>query len=147
LAKEKSQSFIFRNDTIKFQTAFVRWSEKGEFDWDYAIFCNTGIYPSYLLNGGFPPQNTVHQIKVDGVPICIVLKRNSKEDLYGTIAKNNNDLELALSHYKKALEQDSINETALLNSGQIYLYKAQEEDSLYLERADSALVLLNRMLK
>ncbi|MBO7277454.1 MAG: hypothetical protein J6U84_05780 [Bacteroidales bacterium] len=139
--------YYFRNDTTKFQTAFVRWNEKGEFDWDYAIFCNTGIYPSYLLNGGFPPQNTVHQIKVDGVPICIVLKRNSKEDLYGTIAKNNNDLELALSHYKKALEQDSLNETALLNSGQIYLYKAQEEDSLYLERADSALVLLNRMLK
>ena len=139
--------YYFRNDTTKFQTAFVRWNEKGEFDWDYAIFCNTGISPSYLVGGGFPPKNTVHQIKVDGVPICIVLKRESKEDLYGTIDKNNSDLDNALNHYQKALEQDSLNETALLNSGQIYLYKAQEEDTLFVERADSALVLLNRLLK
>ena len=139
--------YYFRNDTTKFKTEFVRWNEKGEFDWDYAIFCNTGIYPSHLLKGTFPPKNTVYSVDVDGLPICIVLKREDKNDLYGTNAKNNGNLDVALQHYNLALQQDSLNETALLNSGQIYLYKAQEEDTLYLERADSSLTLLNRLLR
>ncbi len=139
--------YYFRNDTTKFQTAFVRWNEKGEFDWDYAIFCNTGIYPTHLLAGGFPPKNTVHKITVDGAPICIILKREDKNDLYGTNAKNKDELDLALYHYEKALENDSLNETALLNMSQIYLYKAQSEENLFEERADSSLALLNRMLK
>lgn len=139
--------YYFRNDTTKFQTTFVRWNEKGEFDWDYAIFCNTGIYPSHIVTQAFPPKNTVHQIKVDDVPICIVLKREDKNDLYGTIAKNNNDLDKALFHYQKALEKDSLNETALLNSGQIYLFKAHSEENLFMERADSAMVFIDKMLR
>lgn len=139
--------YYFRNDTTKFKTEFVRWNEKGEFDWDYAIFCNTGIYPTHLLRGGFPPKNTIHRIEVDGLPICIILKRDDKNDLYGTNAKNKGNLDEALYHYQLALSKDSLNETALLNTGQIYLYKAQEEDTLYYERADSALTMLNRLLK
>ena len=139
--------YYFRNDTTKFKTEFVRWNEKGEFDWDYAIFCNTGIYPSHLLKGTFPPKNTVYSVEVDNLPICIVLKREDKNDLYGTIARNNEKLDTALYHYEIALRKDSLNETALLNSSQIYLFKAQEEDTLYLERADSSLTFLNRILK
>jgi tetratricopeptide (TPR) repeat protein len=139
--------YYFRNDTTKFKTEFVRWNERGEFDWDYAIFCNTGIYPSHLLKGTFPPKNTVHSIEIDNYPICIVLKREDKNDLYGTWERDKGNLNKALSHYKISLAKDSLNETALLNSSQVYLYKAQEEDTLYLERADSSLVLINRLLK
>jgi tetratricopeptide (TPR) repeat protein len=139
--------YYFRNDTTKFKTEFVRWNERGEFDWDYAIFCNTGIYPSHLLKGTFPPKNTVHSIEIDNYPICIVLKREDKNDLYGTWERDKGNLDKALSHYKISLAKDSLNETALLNSSQVYLYKAQEEDTLYLERADSSLVLINRLLK
>ena len=139
--------YYFRNDTTRFKTDFVRWNERGEFDWDYAIFCNTGIYPSHLLKGTFPPKNTVHTIEIDGYPICIVLKREDKNDLLGTEAKNKGNLDEALYHFNLALKQDSLNETALLNSAQIYLYKAQEEDTLFIERADSSLTLLNRLLR
>jgi hypothetical protein len=139
--------YYFRNDTTRFKTDFVRWNERGEFDWDYAIFCNTGIYPSHLLKGTFPPKNTVHTIEIDGYPICIVLKREDKNDLLGTVAKNKGNLDEALYHFNLALKQDGRNETALLNSAQLYLYKAQEEDTLFIERADSSLTLLNRLLR
>lgn len=138
--------YYFRKDTNRFKTAFTRWNEKGETDWDYAIFCNTGIESECLRNNYFPPKNTVHRIEVDGKPICVVLKREDKNDFYATNAMKANDYAKAKELYCKALKADSLNETAIINLSQIYLTEAQT-DSSSMNKLDSCLTLLDRMLK
>lgn len=130
--------YYFRNDTAKFKTAFIRYNERGESDWDYAIICNTGIPPEELKNGAFPPKNTVYQVKVDGKPICIVIKRQDKSDLEGVELKNKGLLDQAVPFLQKAIQKDPQNESALINLSEIYLRK---------NNADSVIMLTNKVLK
>jgi hypothetical protein len=130
--------YYFRNDTAKFKTAFIRYNERGESDWDYAIICNTGIAPEELRNGAFPPKNTVYQVKVDGKPICIVLKRQDKSDFEGVELKNKGLIDQAVPFLQRAIQKDPQNETALINLSEIYLRK---------NNADSVIMLTSNVLK
>lgn len=121
----------FRNDTNDFKVVFARWYQKGDVDWDYAIFTVTGMSPEYLNSNAFPPKNTVHTINVDGKPICLVLKRSSKDDYEASLLKKDNKFDSAIVLYNKALDIDPINETALLNMSEIYLIKGMPDSSIY----------------
>jgi hypothetical protein len=130
-----SVNYFFRNDTARFQPTFIRWYEKENSDWDYAIFTVTGINPEYLRSPKFPPKNTVKTIEVDGKPICIILKRNDKSDCQAFKYKNEGRLDSAFILYKQALQKDPENLGALLNIGELYVR---------INRPDSALMFLNR---
>lgn len=134
----KPINYYFRHDTNKFQTSFIRYYERGESDWDYAIVCNTGVSPEQIQNGTFPPKNTVFEIKVDGKPICIVLKREDKSDLMGFELKSNGKLDEAVPFFQTAIQKDPKNETALINLSEIYLRK---------NISDSVEILTNQILK
>ncbi|MDR2120909.1 MAG: hypothetical protein LBP64_08585 [Tannerella sp.] len=73
-----SVEYFLRKDTARFRTAFVRWRERSTTDWDYAIFPLVGMTPQIIKSAHFPPSNTVHTIKVDDKPICLILKRSDK---------------------------------------------------------------------
>jgi tetratricopeptide (TPR) repeat protein len=115
-----SVNYFFRKDTANFQVAFSRWYERGNTDWDYAIFTITGMLPEELKNANFPPNNTVYQVKVDNQPVCIVLKRETKDDLIGSQLKNNREFIPAIAHFKKALEIDPTNTVAYTNLIETY---------------------------
>ena len=129
-----SVNYFFRNDTARFQPIFIRWYEKENSDWDYAIFTVTGMAPTYLCSSNFPPKNTVKTIDVDGVPICIILKREDKSDFQAAKLKNNNQLDSAILLYHQALALDPDNLGALLGIGECYVRT---------NKPDSALVYLN----
>ncbi|GHT40094.1 hypothetical protein AGMMS49965_07850 [Bacteroidia bacterium] len=115
-----SVNYFFRNDTARFSVDFVRWNERGFSDWDYAIFPVTGIEPSLLRSkAAFPPKNAACQIKVDGVPIGLVLKREDRSTYYGHIAFQQRNLDEAWTQFKKAFEYDAYDEQALYNLIQI----------------------------
>lgn len=130
--------YYFRHDTARFELVFTRYYERGNDDWDYAIFVNTGINPIRLQNGTWPPANTIHTINVDGKPICAILKRNDKNDMLAYQASQKNDIPSAIEFYKRAIGADGKNETALLNLSEIYLRTNQP---------DSASIYLNQLLK
>lgn len=110
-----------RHDTARFQTMFTRIYQKGNDDWDYAIFTITGMNPEWLKNPKmFPPANTVYTVKVDNIPICIVLKRTDKSDFYGYQAMQQGKMDTAIVLLRKALEVDSYNEQAIENLAEIY---------------------------
>lgn len=134
----KPIDYYFRHDTAKFKTAFIRYNEKGDVDWDYAIVCNTGIAPEQLRSGVFPPNNTVYKVEVDGKPICVVLKRKDKSDVKAYELKNKGQLDEAIPLYLKAIEKDYQNETALINISEIYLRK---------NLPDSVIFFTDKMLK
>lgn len=130
-----SVQYFFRNDTTAFQPMFVRWYEKENSDWDYAIFTVTGMYPEYLKSKSFPPKNTVKTIDVDGVPICIILKREDKNDYLAFKQKEANNLDSAIMLYHKALEYDGDNLGALFGLGELYVRTGKPDSALiYLKR-------------
>ncbi|GHT40265.1 hypothetical protein AGMMS49965_08280 [Bacteroidia bacterium] len=117
-----SVNSFFRNDTARFSVGFVRWNERGFSDWDYAIFPVTGISPSLLQSKeAFPPKNTAYQIKVDGVPIGIVLKREDRSTYYGHIALQQGNFAEAKAQLIKALDYDAYDEQALDDLAELYI--------------------------
>ena len=118
--------YFFRNDTARFATSFCRWYEKGNNDWDYAIFTITGMAPEQITSkGAFPPPDCIHTIDVDGKPICIILKRQSKVDLIGNQYKSKNQVDSAIICFKQALALNPYNEAALNNIIECYLNTGQ----------------------
>lgn len=131
-----SVAYFFRNDTAKFQPLFCRWYEKGNNDWDYAIFTITGMAPEQITNAGaFPPPDCVHTINVDGKPICIILKRQSKDDFIGNQYKSKNQADSAILCFQKALQINPYNEAALNNIIESYLIKGQLDSAkIYIDQ-------------
>ncbi len=115
-----SVNYFFRKDTADYQVVFSRWYERGNSDWDYAIFTVTGIMPEQIKSTHFPPSNTVHTINVDGKPICIILKRTDKSDFEGFKLKEAKKTAEAVPYFKKALKVDPYNEAALMNLIECY---------------------------
>lgn len=131
-----SVAYFFRNDTAKFQPLFCRWYEKGNNDWDYAIFTVTGMAPEQITNAGaFPPPDCVHTINVDGKPICIILKRQSKDDFIGNQYKSKNQADSAILCFQKALQINPYNEAALNNIIECYFMKGQLDSAkMYIDQ-------------
>ncbi len=115
-----SVGYYFRNDTNRFQVGFARWYERGNSDWDYAIFVITGISPELQKSKYFPPKNTVHTITVDGKAICLILKRADKSDRLGNQLKEKQEYDSALVYLNKAVALEPANEAALFNIAEIY---------------------------
>lgn len=133
-----SLNYYFRNDTTNFVTGFVRWYEKGNVDWDYAIFTVTGMAPEQLKNSAiFPPPNTVYTIKVDGKPIAFVLKRMDKSDFIGYTLEEEKKYDSAVVFLKKAIQLDPTNEAAHVNLIECYFN---------LQKMDSAKIFIDKLL-
>lgn len=121
-----SVGYFFRNDTARFAPLFCRWYEKGNNDWDYAIFTITGMAPEQIKHAGaFPPPDCIKTIDVDGKPICLILKRQSKVDMLGNQYKSKNQTDSAIICFKEALAINPYNEAALNNIIECYLMKGQ----------------------
>ncbi|MDR0825405.1 MAG: phospholipid carrier-dependent glycosyltransferase [Prevotella sp.] len=132
-----SVNYFLRHDTARFQPTFIRWYERGNNDWDYAIFVITGMAPEQIKSEQFPPKNTIHTIEVDGKPICVILKRDDKSDLKGFQYKQKNSRDTAEYELVKALTHDPYNDAALMNLIELYLQTGH---------SDSAKILIDRGL-
>lgn len=117
----ESTRYFLRNDSARFATRFVRWGQRYEYDWDYLVFPITGISGEYLLGHSFPPKDCVHTVDVDGVPIALVLKRLTKDDLLGMQLLKAGNVDSAAVLFRRALEADPDNVTALSNLANIDL--------------------------
>jgi tetratricopeptide (TPR) repeat protein len=72
--------YYLRHSSDRAAQVYTRYYDRGEKDWDYAVyFCNY-IHPYQLKNGLWPPAGTIKTIDVDGVPVCAVIKRETKAD-------------------------------------------------------------------
>ena len=130
-----SVGYYFRHDTNRFSVGFARWYERGNTDWDYAIFVITGIAPELQKSPYFPPKNTVHTITVDGKPICLILKRSDKSDMIGFQYKEKQQYDSALVYLEKAISIEPANEASLINIAEIYFNIQQPERAkIYIDK-------------
>lgn len=131
----QSVKYFLRDDTVKFQPLFVRWYERGNSDWDYAVFPITGIAPEQIKSEFFPPKNTVHTIQLDGKPIAIVLKRTDKSDYLGDKFKKEQQWDSAFYYLNRAVKLDPANESALINLIELHMMKNQTDSAkLYMDQ-------------
>lgn len=133
----ESTRYFLRNDSTRFATRFVRWAQRYEYEWDYLVFPITGISGDYLLSPNFPPKDCVHTVDVDGKPIALVLKRQTKDDYNAVQLMRAGNVDSAVVLFENVLQQMPDNETALSNMANIYLQQGQ---------ADKAIDYCNRLL-
>ena len=126
-----SVQWLFRNHP-EIETSYFRYEERSMSDWDYAIVVNRYISPYQLKHDIWPPKNAIHIIYADKVPVCAVIERKSKDDLYGYNALNEARYKDAIKFFEKELKVDANDEmifynfaAALYNDGQY-----QKADSL-----------------
>lgn len=74
--------WYFRNDkTVQF--VYFPYQNRSMYNWNYAIVANSYISSSQLKNKMWPPANTIRTIFADGIPVCAVIERVTKDDFYG----------------------------------------------------------------
>ena len=131
-------SYYFRDMKDSDAITYVRYYDRGEYDWDYAIIANSYINPYQLRKNLFPPKNTIHTVNADDVPICAIIERKNKDDYIGTRELNEKKYDLAIATLKEAVAYDPANEVATLNLAKAYLETM---------KLDSSLLLINECLK
>ncbi|AMS25778.1 hypothetical protein AEM51_00910 [Bacteroidetes bacterium UKL13-3] len=124
------------NPDIQFQ--WVREYEEGKPFWDYAIYTSRTYSKNELLNAGFPPKGTVYEVKADGVPICVVVKRDEYFMPLGYKAIEANQADSAIYYFTKASEWNPMDEEAFRMKG-MALFVAQ--------KFDSAIIALNESIR
>lgn len=130
-------SYYLRNQE-KAKVTYVRYYDRGNSNWDYAIIANSYINPYQQKHGFWPPENTIHTIDVDGVPVCAILKREQKFDYLGYQKLRQKNYFGAIADYKQAIQKEKINEAAYLNLTTAYMY---------VRRYDLARQTINQLLE
>jgi len=97
------KSYLQDHPNLRFE--YFQYQFRSDKNWDYAIIGNSYIQPGQLTNGNFPPEGTIHVVKVDHVPVCAVVKRRTKASYLALKAYENKNYALAEDNFKKALIQ------------------------------------------
>ena len=104
---------------------YTRYYDRGEYNWDYAVyFCNY-IDPYQLTHGLWPPSGTIKTIDVDGVPVCAVVERKSKADMEAIEMVKNRDYTHGIPALEEVNRRDTANEIVKLRLAEAYLQTGQ----------------------
>jgi tetratricopeptide (TPR) repeat protein len=129
VATNASVNYYFRHHTDKVATQYTRYYDRGAYDWDYAVyFCNY-IDPYQLKNNIWPPYKTIHTIEVDHVPICAVVKRESKKDLEGLQLLDQRNFVSAIPVLEEVIQKEPHNEIVMLRLAEAYIQMNQFDDA------------------
>ena len=132
-APAEIMKYYYRNaDWISYP--YTRYYDRGSYDWDYAIFYCNYIDPYQIRKNIWPPKNTIHEVKVDNVTVCAIVKRENRDD-YNGITLMQEGLQLrdivkvqtGLSMLENAIKYDPHNEIAYLSLARGYIAIQQFE--------------------
>ncbi|MCU0461485.1 MAG: tetratricopeptide repeat protein [Bacteroidales bacterium] len=97
------------------KTGYLRYEERSMHDWDYAIVANRYIQPAKLKNKIWPPQNAIHILYADDIPVGAVLQRTTKADYLGFKALQDGKNDEAIKYFEEALKVDAHDEMIFYN--------------------------------
>ncbi len=120
--------YYFRHLKNKVKIIYIRYYERGNKDWDFAIVANSYINPYQLKHHIWPPSNTIKTITVDNMPVCAILKRKDRNDLEGYRLITNGKIAESIEYFKKALQYDPKYEEQYLNLANAY-YETGDNDN------------------
>ena len=114
IATNFSVNWYFR-DYPGIQTFYCQYDERSQRDWDYMIVANSYIPVGKLKDKTWPPKNAIHVIYADQVPVCAVLKRETKSDLRGYEALKRGATAEGLNFFRDALKINTQDELIFYN--------------------------------
>ena len=124
-------AWYFR-DQPDIRTFYCPYDERGQKDWDYMVVANSYIPVNQLTNGSWPPQNAIYMVYVDDVPVCTVLKRESKSDLQGYEALIRGDIPEAKANFAKAIKINTQDELTFYNFAATMVKEGKADSARYL---------------
>ena len=109
-------------DMPNVKVVYVRYYQRYDRRWDYGIFYNRFINKNQLLNGSFPPPQTVHSVTAGGVPLCVVVKQTDQtaQDAFEALKQRN--YALAASKFELETKTHPNDELAWMGLGQCYTF-------------------------
>ncbi len=145
----------FKNDP-RIKLKYIRFPERSMHLWDYAIF-HMALVPDYRIrNQNWEVKGTIQASVIDGHPLCITIKRISKDDYLGItlLSQKNSKGKEYLENYLKLDPENELVNTNLfqyyfnrgkLDSAQSYLNQSNlvESESLN-SQLNTGLMLLAR---
>lgn len=108
-------------DRSDIQTSYCRYGERSQTDWDYMIVANSYLPPYQLKNNIWPPKNAIHVIFVDKVPVCAILKRDTKSDFLGYQALLSGDTAQSVRLFEESVRANYDDELIFCNFAQALL--------------------------
>lgn len=116
----------FKEDSSWIDAAYLRYNDRNSKDWDYYIDNPRYISVEELQNDKWPPQNVVHTVAVDGVPLSVVIQQKSKAGVEASAALQRKDYITAAQKYAEYIKTDTTDDNvyadyaiALANTAQI----------------------------
>jgi tetratricopeptide (TPR) repeat protein len=105
----------------KLKYVWLRDYNRSEYNWDYAILVTRGMSHSQLTNGEFPPQGTIHIVKADDVPLCVIVKKQNDLKYRAFQYYDKADYGNAIPLFEKALSINPNDEEALTTLASCYV--------------------------
>ena len=137
IATNFSVDWYFR-DHPEIKTFYCQYDERSQYDWDYMVVANSYI-PAYQLKEKiWPPKNAIHVIYADKVPVCAVLKRETKLGLHGYKALKKGAATDAVRFFEGALKINTQDQLIFYNFAVALIAEG---------KIDSARVMLQSALK
>jgi len=110
---------------------YVRFYERYSKDWDYCIIFSRFVDADQLNSGNWPPEETIHVVKVDGVPIAAVLKRKTKKDLAGFELMKQKKYTEAKEMFLASLQEYPGNELVWAELVRLYEAEGKNDSAIY----------------
>ena len=118
-------AWFFRNFPAVTKNIYIPVYTRNSKDWDYYILTAAYMTKHSLRPENWPPENTIFTIDIDNVPICAVLKRQTKNDLKAIELVKAGNLDSARVLLEEVIREYPKNITAYIELGKIYLKMAR----------------------
>lgn len=129
----------FIKDTTDVLTGYVSYRNRSNVPADYEILYSRFVDRDLLVSGCFPPEQAIHVVYADGVPLSCVIKKTDKGDYLGQEALKKQDFEAAIGYLEPYCVKYSKNDAAWMNLGMAYLSTVQKDPS----RMEKGIAALN----
>ncbi len=113
---------------------YIKFYDRYSKDWDYAIIFSRFVDAAQINSGNWPPEETIHTIDVDGVPITAILKRKTKKDLAGYELMNAKKYDEAKEMFLESLKEYPGNELVWAEMARLYDAEGNADSAIYAGR-------------
>lgn len=123
-------NFYFQNDSANVSVGYTSYRTRNEKDDDYEILYCRFVERDLLVNGCYPPEQVIHTVYADGVPLSCVVRKDDK-GVYESLALiNKNDYTGALALLEPYSRKYPKNDVVLSNLGLCYLNAQRLDEAI-----------------
>ena len=125
------QRYVNKKYGDKVIATYVRYNDRYERSWDYAIFPTRYVRGAHLREGVWPPASqTLFTVDANGVPLTAVLQDQEKFAYRGEVAAKQKDWPLAVQEFSQEVGVHPDNELAWLGLANAYLNNQQAQQAI-----------------